>query len=97
MAAGIPFESEGRIRSAEREYRWFLDRGAPLRDEHGNIVKWYGTNTDIEDRRRVTDALRRSEADLAEAQRLTSHRKLCLERGERKNSLVGRGLSHLRI
>ncbi|MGA8689270.1 MAG: PAS domain-containing protein [Methyloceanibacter sp.] len=71
MAAGIPFESEGRIRSAKREYRWFLNRGAPLRDEHGNIVKWYGTNTDIEDRRRVTDALRRSEADLAEAQRLS--------------------------
>jgi len=71
MASGIPWESEGRIRSANGQYRWFLNRAAPLRDEHGNIIKWYGTNTDIEDRKRAEDALRRSEAYLTEAQRLS--------------------------
>ena len=71
MASGQPWESEGRIRSADGQYRWFLNRAAPLRDEHGNIVKWYGSNTDIEDRKRAENALRRSEANLADAQRLS--------------------------
>jgi PAS domain S-box-containing protein len=71
MVSGEPWESEGRIRSADGHYRWFLNRAAPLRDEHGNIIKWYGTNTDIEDRKRAEDALRRSEAYLTEAQRLS--------------------------
>jgi len=48
-----------------------LDRGLPLRDDEGNILKWYGVVTDIEDRRRVEEALRRSEHCLAEAQRLS--------------------------
>jgi len=71
MASGQPWESEGRIRSADGQYRWFLNRAAPLRDEHGNIVKWYGSNTDIEDRKRAENALQRSEANLADAQRLS--------------------------
>jgi PAS domain S-box-containing protein len=49
------------LRRADGEYRWFLVRTVPLRDEQGNIVKWYGTSTDIEDRKRAEDALRRSE------------------------------------
>jgi PAS domain S-box-containing protein len=49
------------VRRADGEYRWFLSRAAPLRDELGKIVKWYGTDTDIEDRRRAEDALRESE------------------------------------
>jgi PAS domain S-box-containing protein len=71
MASGEAWESEGRIRSADGQYRWFLNRAAPLRDEQGNIVKWYGSNTDIEDRKRAENALRRNEAYLAEAQRLS--------------------------
>ena len=71
IASGEAWESEGRIRSADGQYRWFLNRAAPLRDEQGNIVKWYGSNTDIEDRKRAENALRRSEAYLAEAQRLS--------------------------
>ena len=51
---GKPFEDEVRHRNATTgEYRWFLTRGVPLRDEHGNIVKWYGLLTDIEDRKRA--------------------------------------------
>ena len=71
ISAGKPYEHESRIRRADGVYRWFLNRSAPLRDERGNIVKWYGSNTDIEDRRQAEDALRRSEAFLAEAQKLS--------------------------
>ena len=53
IAAGKPFEYELRSRRADGEYRWFLSRAVPLRDEMGNIVKWYGTMTDIEDRKRA--------------------------------------------
>jgi PAS domain S-box-containing protein len=61
VAAGAPYEDEGRIRRADGQYRWFLVRGTPFRDESGNIVRWYGTCTDIEDRRRAEEALRDSE------------------------------------
>jgi PAS domain S-box-containing protein len=71
LAAGEPMESEVRLRRADGEYRWWLTRNVPLRDQVGNIVKWYGTAIDIEDRHRAEDALRRSEAYLAEAQRLS--------------------------
>jgi PAS domain S-box-containing protein len=53
VATGAPFEKEVRIRRADGEYRWFLIRAVPLRDELGRIVKWYGTITDIEDRKRA--------------------------------------------
>ena len=58
---GTPYENIERVRRADGEYRWFLSRAQPLRDEHGNIVKWYGTDTDIEDQKRAEDALRASE------------------------------------
>src|SRR6201988_1660779 len=57
MATGEPFEHAARHRSAKGEYRWFLVRAVPLRDEHGKILKWYGTLTDIEDRKRVEGLL----------------------------------------
>ena len=71
ISDGVPWEAEGRIRGKDGEYRWFLTRISPLRDEQGRILRWYGTRTDIEDRKQAEDALRRSEAYLAEAQRLT--------------------------
>jgi PAS domain S-box-containing protein len=46
------------MRRADGQYRWFLTRALPLRDERGNIVKWYGTATDIEDRKRAEAGLR---------------------------------------
>jgi PAS domain S-box-containing protein len=71
LVSGKPLEAEGRFRrSADGEYRWFLARGVPLRDEHGKILRWYGILTDIEDRKRAEEALKRSEAYLADAQRL---------------------------
>src|SRR5712664_1097672 len=71
VATGKPHEIEVRSRRSDGQYRWQLDRGVPLRDEDGNIVKWYGVTTDIEDRKRAEEALRGSEAYLAEAQRLS--------------------------
>jgi PAS domain S-box-containing protein len=71
VASGKPHESEVRFRRADGQFRWHLDRGLPLRDEAGNIIKWYGSVTDIEDRKRAEEALRRSEHFLAEAQRLS--------------------------
>jgi PAS domain S-box-containing protein len=54
LATGKPFENEARVRRArDGEYRWFLHRGVPLRDESGNILKWYGISTDIDDRKRA--------------------------------------------
>jgi PAS domain S-box-containing protein len=55
VATGEPFEAEARLRRADGEYRWFLFRAVPLRDELGNIVQWYGTNTDIEDRKQAEE------------------------------------------
>jgi PAS domain S-box-containing protein len=52
---------EARLRRFDGEYRWFLFEAEPLRDEAGNIVKWYGSATDIEDRKRTEVALRESE------------------------------------
>jgi PAS domain S-box-containing protein len=71
MASGKPGEAEARLRRFDGEYRWFLFRANPLHDQDGNIVKWYGINTDIEDRKRAEDKLRRSESDLHEAQRIS--------------------------
>jgi PAS domain S-box-containing protein len=58
LAAGKPFEKEARLRRADGQYRWFLVRAVPLLDEQNNIVKWYGTTNDIEDRKRAEDRVR---------------------------------------
>src|SRR6185437_14696589 len=78
LVSGEPIEVETRFRSADGEYRWFLARAAPLRDDQGNILNWYEVLTDIEDRKRAEmalrdseEALRRSEAYLVEAQQLS--------------------------
>ena len=71
-AAGVGGEVEVRIRRHDGAYRWFLFRTNPLRGELGNVVTWYGVNTDIEDRKRAEAALMRSETFLAEGQRISS-------------------------
>ncbi|HXY53011.1 MAG TPA: PAS domain-containing protein [Terriglobales bacterium] len=71
LVAGTPVDTEARIRGFDAAYRWFLIRANPLKDESGNILKWYGTCLDIEDRKRAEEKLRRSEDFLAEGQRLT--------------------------
>ena len=71
LASGVPVEAEARIRRFDGSYRWFLVRGNPLRDESGNIVKWYATNTDIDDRKRAEARVEQAYLRLAEAQRLS--------------------------
>jgi PAS domain S-box-containing protein len=63
-------EFEGRLRRFDGEYRWFLFRTNPVRDESGKTFKWYGTKTDIDERKRAEEKLRRSQAFIAEGQRL---------------------------
>jgi len=77
LASGEIFKYETRVRRANGEYRWMFHRKVPLRDAHGNIVKWYGSSLDIyesktaEERlRRKARELQRSEFYLAEGQRL---------------------------
>jgi len=55
---GFPFELEQRTRGGKGEYRWFLFRYNPLRDERGEIIRWYATGTDIEDRKRAEERTR---------------------------------------
>ena len=59
-----PGELETRIRRYDGVYRWFLIRVVPLLDEQGNVVKWFGSNTDIEDRKRAEEKLRQDELEL---------------------------------
>jgi PAS domain S-box-containing protein len=56
-----PYENVEHIRTVDGEYRRFLSRAQPLRDEFGKIIKWYGADIDIEDQKRAEDALRESE------------------------------------
>jgi formate hydrogenlyase transcriptional activator len=64
LASGEAGEIEARLRRFDGEFRWFLFRASPLRNASGKVVKWYGTNTDLEDRKRAEDALRSNEQSL---------------------------------
>src|ERR1700730_12460456 len=66
LTSGEPFEAEARVRRADGEYRLLLHRKLPLRDEHGVIVKWFGSSVDIEDRKRAEEAMLQKEKDLQE-------------------------------
>jgi signal transduction histidine kinase len=68
MASGQPSEDEMRLRGADGEYRWFLVRTVPLRDEQGNIVKWYGSSIDIEARKQAEKELLRLSGQLLRSQ-----------------------------
>src|SRR6266536_2695427 len=57
LASGEPGQEEARLRRFDGEYRWFLFRAVPVRDERGKVVRWYGTNTDIEDLKRAESLL----------------------------------------
>jgi PAS domain S-box-containing protein len=58
FARGVPFENEQRVLGKDGKYRWFLVRYNPLRDDQGNIIRWYATGTDIEDRKRAEERMR---------------------------------------
>jgi PAS domain S-box-containing protein len=68
---GESFQRVHRLRRSDGEYRWHSVRAEPLRDQSGNIIQWYGFSIDIDEAKKAEDRLRRSEAYLAEAQRLS--------------------------
>ena len=71
ITSGDPYDYEGRLRRFDGVYRWFQARGLPVRDADGRILRWCSLLTDIDERKRTEDALKRSEAFLAEGQRLS--------------------------
>jgi PAS domain S-box-containing protein len=71
LETGEIFEYETRVRMANGNYRWMFHRKWPLRDPNGNIAKWYGSSMDVDERKTAEEALRNSEAYLAEAQRIS--------------------------
>jgi PAS domain S-box-containing protein len=72
IQTGTSYEGVMRLRRADGEFRWHHARCEPLRDRPGRIIQWYGLSVDIDERKRAEDLLRRSEAHLAEAQRLSN-------------------------
>ena len=74
LASGEPFEIEARVRRADGSYRALLHRKLPLRDEHGNIVKWFGSSIDIEDRKCAEEQFRRNDRRAAKKRVLSRRR-----------------------
>jgi PAS domain S-box-containing protein len=70
ISRGIAFQYERRVRDRNGEFRWFLIQYKPLLGERGEVIRWYTSGTDIDDRKRSEERLRRSERNLLEAQRL---------------------------
>jgi formate hydrogenlyase transcriptional activator len=64
LSKGVRFELEMRLLPTDGEYRWHVCQYNPLRDESGKILRWYVTATDIDDRKRAEEKLRRSEQEL---------------------------------
>jgi len=64
LASAEPIEVEARLRRFDGEYRWFLFRAIPIRDVRNNVIRWYGTNTDIDDRKQMEARLQREKVEL---------------------------------
>jgi PAS domain S-box-containing protein len=84
-----PGEAEARFRRFDGQYRWFLIRAAPLHDERGNILRWYGTSIDIDDRKRAQHALHNAEAALAHITRITTMGELTASIAHEVNQPLG--------
>jgi formate hydrogenlyase transcriptional activator len=66
LAIGEPFELEQRVRRHDGQYRWFLIRYNPLRDDNGHVMRWYSTATDIQDRKQAEEKMRNENLALRE-------------------------------
>src|SRR5262245_29283535 len=71
IAAGVPYETETRLRRFDGEYRWFDIRGVPLRDDSGRITRWYNLQTEIEDRTQALARLHQMQSDFAHMNRVS--------------------------
>ncbi|MDB6053078.1 MAG: sensor histidine kinase [Verrucomicrobiales bacterium] len=72
VSNGTAYQQEERHRAADGSYRWFLSLGVPLRDSEGRIMRWYGTNTDIQDQKQAEQLLRQTQEALARVARATT-------------------------
>lgn len=94
IATGTPWEDTFEMRNRPGTYRWFLTRAVPVRDEHGDIVRWFGTNTDVTDRIKATEErehlLERERHARQEAERRGEE----LRRVSESRSTLMRGFSH---
>ncbi len=66
LARGVPFEMEQRVRRKDGQYRWFLTRLNPLKDEQGDVIRWYATGTDIHDRKQAEERVQKENIALRE-------------------------------
>jgi formate hydrogenlyase transcriptional activator len=66
ISRGLPFEYERRVRRRDGQYRWLLIQYNPLRDERGNVIRWYATGTDIDDRKQTEERTRQENFALRE-------------------------------
>jgi PAS domain S-box-containing protein len=73
MENGEPLEAEARLRRRDGVFRWFMIRSVPLRGASGEIVRWFGASTDIDEQKRVEDELRRANKDLEQFAYSASH------------------------
>jgi PAS domain S-box-containing protein len=73
LQTGEPYEIEYRCRRFDGQYRWFLGRARPVRDEQGKVVRWFGTCTDIHDKKESETALRKAHKELEEFSYVASH------------------------
>lgn len=71
IASGVPYQIEQRLRRFDGEYRWFDNRGIPVRDHAGHIARWYVLLTDIEDRTRALARLQHLQSDFAHMNRVS--------------------------
>src|SRR6202035_2733812 len=79
LAAGTPFNFELRLRRFDGEYRWFENRGVPIRDDSGRITRWYVLLTDIEERTRALAQLEQMQSDFAHMNRVSTMGELAAE------------------
>ena len=66
IKTGRDYEIEHRMQRADGSFRWFLTRALPIRDEAGCVIKWFGTSTDVDDRKQAEQALQQSKDELEE-------------------------------
>src|SRR5205807_201032 len=66
LSGGEPFQVEQRVRRKDGQYRWFLGRFNPLRDDEGRIIRWYATGFDIEERKQAEERVQKENVALRE-------------------------------